>query len=332
MTGVQSFQNSELGDSRRLTVAILAALAIHLCLFAVFGIIRLAEHPVEAGPVSVDLLAGALGGLPASAPGPASAGPAVPGPVVQTGPASSAAVKPSRGGTAPGQDFVIPTPRQGTGAPTQPTGPSFRVAGSRTGAEASASQPATSPVQVPVFPRAQSNAAEGPAASAQGDLGGGSSRGVLVQGGGQQGVQGSLDLGSLDKSLAGARGQGGAAAAGGGGGGGGNGSGGSGSLGGGGGDYRFRWDQPDAARARRLLSTASPRIPPWVSKEGLTLTVLIAFTLTPDGILRDVNVEASSGYNDVDAAVSEAIRLWRFNADPGSRAIHGLIPYVIRAR
>jgi TonB family protein len=69
-----------------------------------------------------------------------------------------------------------------------------------------------------------------------------------------------------------------------------------------------------------------------VSKQGLSLTVLVAFTLTPDGILRDVNVEASSGYNEVDAAVMEAVRLWRFGADPSAQAIHGLIPYVIRAR
>jgi len=58
----------------------------------------------------------------------------------------------------------------------------------------------------------------------------------------------------------------------------------------------------------------------------------VAFTLTPDGLLRDVNVEASSGYNEVDAAVTEAVRLWRFTADPSAHNIHGLIPYVIRVR
>ena len=69
-----------------------------------------------------------------------------------------------------------------------------------------------------------------------------------------------------------------------------------------------------------------------MSKQGLSLTVLVSFTLTPDGLLRDVNVEASSGYNEVDAAVMEAVRLWRFSASPGSHDIHGLIPYIIRAR
>jgi TonB family protein len=69
-----------------------------------------------------------------------------------------------------------------------------------------------------------------------------------------------------------------------------------------------------------------------VSKEGLSLTVLVSFTLTPDGFLRDVNVEGSCGYNEVDAAVLEAVRLWRFNASPSSPDIHGLITYAIRAR
>jgi TonB family protein len=69
-----------------------------------------------------------------------------------------------------------------------------------------------------------------------------------------------------------------------------------------------------------------------VSKQGLSLTVLVSFTLTPDGLLRDVNVEASSGFNEVDAAVMEAVRLWRFSPYPSSRDIHGLIPYAIRAK
>jgi TonB family protein len=97
-------------------------------------------------------------------------------------------------------------------------------------------------------------------------------------------------------------------------------------------DFRFRWDQPEAAQARKLLSAPQPQIPAWVSKQGLSLTVLVNFTLTPDGFLRDVNVEASSGFNDVDAAVMEAVQLWRFSPDPSAHPIHGMIPYGIRAR
>jgi TonB family protein len=102
--------------------------------------------------------------------------------------------------------------------------------------------------------------------------------------------------------------------------------------GGGQGDYRFQWDQPAAAAVRKLLASPRPLVPSWVSKQGLSLTVLVSFTLTPDGFLRDVNVEGSSGYNEVDAAVLEAVRLWRFSSSPSSPDIHGLIPYAIRAR
>jgi TonB family protein len=102
--------------------------------------------------------------------------------------------------------------------------------------------------------------------------------------------------------------------------------------GGGQGDYRFQWDQPAAAAVRKLLASPQPLVPSWVSKQGLSLTVLVSFTLTRDGLLRDVNIEGSSGYNEVDAAVLEAVRMWRFNASPSSPDIHGLIPYAIRAR
>ena len=333
MIAMEPVMENRDSDSRRLLIALLAAILLHLCLFAAFAIIRLAEQNVEMSPVSVDLVPGTLPGLPA-----ASSGPGTPaGPAAQAQPAPSATTRSAgRAASSSDQSFVIPTPRQGhdTVSTGQPTGPSFRTSGSRTGAQASSAQPATSPVQVPVFPPSRATDLQGTGATTQGGGGNGSapSQGVLVQGGGQPAVQGPLDLGSLDKSLAGAKGKPGGGGSAGGGGGTGSGGGGGESLSGGQGDFRFKWDQPEAARTRRLLSSAAPRIPLWVSKEGLTLTVLIAFTLTPDGVLSNVNVEASSGYNEVDAAVSEAIRLWRFNADPSARPIHGLIPYVIRAR
>ncbi len=344
MIGMEPVIENGPSDSRRLLTAMLAAVVLHLCLFAVFAIIRLAERPFETTPIAVDLVPGTLPGLPGAGTGSGGAGvTAVPS---RPGPAPSG--RASAGGAASDQGFVIPTPRQGAGTDSalQPTGPSFREAGGSAGTQASSAQPATSPVQAPVFPPSRVSGSETTGATTRGGGSGSQTKGVgvLVQGGGQPGVQGSLDLGSLDKSLAagsGGSGVGGTALAGtgtGGSGSGGSGGGGSGAGSGGGGgsgggrDYRIRWDQPDSASARRLISSAPPKIPLWVSKEGLTLNVLIAFTLTPDGVLNDVNIEASSGYNDVDAAVMEAIRLWRFSADPKARPVHGLIPYLIQAR
>jgi TonB family protein len=326
MSGIEHTMDFERRDSRRLLAAFLLAALLHMILFAALAILRLAENPVNPAPVTVDLAPGALGGLPALAVGPSSQAARV-----QAQPGQSQAAR-SRAGSE--QGFVIPTPRQGANAQSyQPSGPAFRESGTSSAQTSSAPQ-ATSPVQEPVFPHTKtSQAGTETAAGGSSASSGAPARGVgvLVEGGSQAPVQGSLNLGSLNESIANARGAGaqpGTAAGSGGGGGGGSLS----SGGGGQGNYRFQWDQPQAAEARKLLADPRPKIPLWVSKEGLSLTVLITFTLTRDGVLNDVNVEASSGYNEVDAAVSEAVRHWRFSADPSARPIHGLIPYVIRAR
>ena len=312
-SAAQQMMEPQHSDSRRLLTAFLVAVLLHILVFVLFAIVRL-ESPPNLAPVSVDLVPGTL------------SGPALPAGQPQV---AATAMTQSRGGSS--QGFVIPTPRQSSSTgPTQPTGPAFREAGP-SNFQAGGAQPATSPVQEPVFPRVKTPQEGGAAATGGGAPSGAPAHGVLVEGGGQAPAKGALDLGSLDKSLAaGAQGSGGQeeAASGSGGGGGGN----AGQGGGGTGDLRFQWDQPGAAKARKLLADPQPKIPQWVSKEGLSLTVLVTFTLTPDGLLRNVNVEASSGYNEVDAAVVEAVRLWRFSADPSAGTIHGQLPYAIRAR
>ena len=73
-----------------------------------------------------------------------------------------------------------------------------------------------------------------------------------------------------------------------------------------------------------------PSIPKWVSREGVKLTIVIAFTLLPEGIISNIDVEKSSGYSDVDAAVTEALRRWRFEAVRGEKVVTGRITYVIK--
>jgi TonB family protein len=314
MSAAEHTMDSEHGDSRRLLAAFLAAVLAHIILFAVFAIVRLTQSPAELAPVSVELMPGTL------------SGPLLPGPPAPAAPQARAQPSQSSGGA---QGFVIPQPRQNNEA-TMPSGPAFRVVGPNSSQNASAPQ-ATSPVQEPVLPHVSTHQ-QGTAAApgGGGTETGAPAQGVLVQGGGQAPVQGSLNVGSLQ--FANPQGSGAEPGVQSGGGGGGGGGGGAGVSPGGGGQGNIHWDQPEAAKARKLLSSPQPQIPVWVSKQGLTLTVLVSFTLTPDGFLRDVNVEASSGYNEVDAAVMEAVRLWRFSAAPSSRNIHGLIPYVIRAR
>ncbi len=80
------------------------------------------------------------------------------------------------------------------------------------------------------------------------------------------------------------------------------------------------------------MSAVTPKIPAWVAKQGLSLSVTVSFTLSADGLLSAVSVKKTSGYSDVDAAVVDAILRWRFTTAAGSASIKGEIPFKITSR
>ncbi len=90
----------------------------------------------------------------------------------------------------------------------------------------------------------------------------------------------------------------------------------------------IQWEKQ--SEARQPLYMPKPSIPEWVGKEGLKLVVVISFKLLPGGVISTVHVEKSSGYSDVDAAITEALRRWKFQAVRGSRVVKGRITYVIK--
>jgi TonB family protein len=81
-----------------------------------------------------------------------------------------------------------------------------------------------------------------------------------------------------------------------------------------------------------MMVSVEPKLPPWVSQQGLALSVKVAFTVLSDGVVGGATIEQSSGYADVDARVIEAIRKCVFNAVPGSTPVKGTIPYTVRLR
>jgi TonB family protein len=90
------------------------------------------------------------------------------------------------------------------------------------------------------------------------------------------------------------------------------------------------WDDP--SQGREPTYTPRPQIPAWVSEQGLRLQVVVFFELTPQGVLRGVKVEQGSGYSDVDAAVLEALRRWKFRPVSSTRTVTGRVPYTIIPR
>ncbi len=91
--------------------------------------------------------------------------------------------------------------------------------------------------------------------------------------------------------------------------------------------FVIEWEDP--AAGREAVTMVLPRIPQWVSEQGLQLKVVVAFVLTPQGILSAVELEKSSGYSDVDSAVLEAVRKWKFKAVRSNRLVRGRLPYRI---
>ncbi len=353
--------NGHLPEKRRTLASLAAACVLHALFLALLALVFARQAPIQTPiPVSIDLQpsTGPADGLPdlpsgaageegaAGAAGTEGAAPRAAGPIVPAGSAQGGAASADAAG------FVIPTPRAAPAGSAGPSaaGPAFRESGGRTGvSQGLPSLP--SPIEGPAVAPIQQGrgSGSGPASGSGSAPVQRSGQGVLVQGSGGAASGGNLDLSQLDKAIAGAgsgTGKGGTGQAGAGGtgkgssgtgpGGGGTGPGASGSGGGGGGgggqNYSVVWSQPDASRGRTLLSTVSPKVPSWVSAQGLTLSVTVAFTLLSDGVIGGVVLEQSSGYADVDAAVLDAIRRWRFSASASTASVKGVIPYVIKTR
>lgn len=350
-------------DRRRVLVSLAAAVGVHVVLLVAFALGLGSDRTRVFPPVTIELSgteasAGAAGA--AGAPG-AAAGGAAGAPAASAAAASApgAAAVPKAGaaaaasaGSQSSDGFAIPTPRAQPAerAAASAGGPSFREAGGRTGtAKGIPSVPG--PAEAPAVPPVQQGRGSGSASTAGAGASAAqrSGTGVLVPGASGP-ASGPLDLGALDKALAGGgTGKPGARASGGGGTSGG-GTGGTGSAGksgtgtGGGGGagtgtgtgtgqgFNVLWDSQDAGKGRTLVFSVKPDLPAWVSEQGLTLSVKVSFTVLPDGFISAASIEKSSGYADVDARVMEAIRLCRFNSVPGAAPAAGTIPYLINPR
>jgi len=321
---------------------------VAIILLLTFGV-NWGSKPIEHLPISIDVQIASESSVPAAAPSgiPAAAPRSTAVPAAGPGQPQAANGAAAGGGTpaaAPGgilgsgSGYVIPTASgrsvdaSASGGVPAASGPAFRETGGKTGVAESLPAVQAQP-SVPTVPAASAGKGTGAAGGTEQQRSG---QGVLVSGSTGTGSSGNLDLNQLDKAIAGSAGTGkggsgrGSSSSGTGGtgtGGTGGGTPGSGTQG-----YNVIWDQPDASKGRELVSAPTPTIPSWVSTQGLTLYVTVAFMVSPEGIISSVTLEQSSGYADVDASVTEAIRRWRFSAVPGATSIRGVIPYLIKAK
>ncbi len=327
-------------DSNRTIASLVAAIVIHVAVLLLIGLFaRLGMSAAEEQPTIIDvqLQSGPSADEPSGGSGPATGAAAAPAlPAAAPSPAPAAAPR-SKASSGEGAGFVIPTPsgRSAESSAAVPRGPSFQASGSKTGA-AESLPPVQSREPQPTVTVGQQGKAAG-AATGSGSTQR-SGQGVLVTGSNAK-TGDSLDLSQLDKAMAGrGSGAGGAAAtgtggagAGAGGTGAGSGQGGTGAGAGGTGAGNYRLELPGSGKGRTVLSSVKPVVPAWVNAQGLTMSVAVSFTLQPDGLVSAVSSTRSTGYADVDAAVLEAIRRWRFTSASGG-PVKGVITYIINPR
>lgn len=64
---------------------------------------------------------------------------------------------------------------------------------------------------------------------------------------------------------------------------------------------------------RKILSSPLPTYPEWARSRGVQADVAIRFSVSPDGaVRREVFLERTSGYRELDQLAQDAIRRWRF--------------------
>jgi protein TonB len=80
--------------------------------------------------------------------------------------------------------------------------------------------------------------------------------------------------------------------------------------------------------ALEIISRPAPRYPADAIRQRHQGTVMLLLTIGPDGRPRQVTVDQSSGYAELDQAAIESARQWRFRAvkSGGGTATHARIP------
>ena len=94
-------------------------------------------------------------------------------------------------------------------------------------------------------------------------------------------------------------------------------------------DITLTWED---AQSREAVYLTNPVLPEWISTQGLSLRVVVSFILVPQGFLINITLKESCGYTEVDTAVINAIRNWRFRAVNSTVNVRGSVTYYIRTQ
>ena len=72
-------------------------------------------------------------------------------------------------------------------------------------------------------------------------------------------------------------------------------------------------------------------LPAWISTIGRKLEIRFSFVVGPDGFITNLNLEQSSGYPEVDRAIRDTLRQWKFSRPIRRERVEGEFTYIIKS-
>ncbi len=82
--------------------------------------------------------------------------------------------------------------------------------------------------------------------------------------------------------------------------------------------------------SRTLVSSPLPLFPKVAQDLTNDLVISVAFSILEDGSVIDAQIVHPSGYAEIDLAVINAVRLWKYSASEGSQPIKANVRIVVR--
>ena len=64
-------------------------------------------------------------------------------------------------------------------------------------------------------------------------------------------------------------------------------------------------------------------LPDWVIRQEVKAVVIVSFLVGSDGYITNLNIDKSSGYTDIDQAVVQSMRVWKFSNPTGRENVPG---------
>lgn len=90
----------------------------------------------------------------------------------------------------------------------------------------------------------------------------------------------------------------------------------------------LRWNDPE--EGREVTLQVKPVLPDWVEKDGLRFEVRVSLAVLPGGTVSMVTFDKNSGYTDVDKAIEDAVRRWRFSPASSGGTAYGMLTLYIQ--